>query len=1474
MSLLLRIDVVQRRLGEYVAEELKSTYGIPLKIGGIRIRHLDEIIIKDILVTSPEGDTILHSNEGTAHISPSRMSQGQIQINTLLFSKPDIRINRKTQGAPLNIQFIIDNLDKNKNNDNSNISVRVNQFLAYDGKFSYDILDIEEEHDRFDKNHITIDNLSCNISIKKLNKEQADIIVRSLSGKEKSGLELVKLRSKARITKEKTILQNMELQLPNSHITSDILSIAPDTQSPNQPTIAGDLKSSRFSIDDIKPFLKKREFEIPELAFSVSGKINKKESDTEISLNTTDNKISINANVNIESIYDKETRLSNVHINNSTITEEGYEHLLSFISKRDYAMLKKLGDCNINAEINLDQHKLWGTSHIESEAGALDADITFDKKERFFIKAAGKKFRLERITGISGLESCDIETRINGNALNWGKTIEIGGQITGLTAKNYTYAPIDFTSSIDENKVRVHITTDDPNLKSTLKLSYMPEPGNRADVTLIVDSIIPAKLNLADSDDNIFSFTLKGEYNNFGKGNSVVNAKVQNLIVKNDAGTREIRNLHIYDNNSTEQHILILNSDIVNCNVTGKFQYERLFKGIRNMLSRHILNNKEEDTQTIAGDDDYTFKLNIRQSKMVSEIFNLPVTINETSTIEGKCNDKEGVFKFKANINNVSIAESIYRLIEIEGNSDKKGISLEMKGIKPIIRNKSQFDYNNTDNDLTINMNSLMRNDTITSHILWANNNKRKKMKGSLSINAALEQMINGIPYITASISPDSIIHNDSLWFVSAGSVKGNLERIEIEDLNLYNKDQVLKVYGIASKDSSDVLSIEAQNIEIATIFDLINFKKLKMSGNASGKARITSALNNPSASGTFDIGRFYINSCPMGDAETNISWEDRSKAIIIDAKLNNAKDTSRINGFLSQEQDSVEIKINANSLNVGFLNRYLDSFISDIQGTCNGNVYLRGSWRDMDLYGALSLNCNTRVNATNTRYTLVNDSVRFSSGTITFDNSHLTDYRGYKGRMDGTVNHHNLSEWTCDLRFNCDNMLVYDTRYFDNLPFYGTIYASGNGRLVSNKEGLFLSADLSNGNNSSLVYNSGDVGDVRDNSFVTFIDSKKKGNNKDESNDRIKRNISKLLSRLNLNFKLDINDRMQIRVYTDLQSDDYIELYGNGPMHAIYDGHDGFTMKGTLDLNRGAYQLSAKNFFPKEFSIIKGSSLHFNGNPFEAKLDLKTKHPVFSARLSELSPDIKNNSNITVNCLMNISGTLQSPELSFDIELPEASEEEKEILASAISTPEQKNMQFMYLIGVGKFYTYDYNTAQNEDTQSSTAVESFISNTISGQLNNMLGHIINSDNWDISGNFSTSERGWNSMEVEGMLSGRLLNNRLLINGNFGYRENPIASNSFVGTFEVQWLLTPRGTVSLRAYSKTNDRYFSKTNLTTQGAGIILRHDFNSLRWWAKKKENKKEKKKDDDKRIRKNKKERKAATKEVDKEQPLYEFR
>ena len=58
----------------------------------------------------------------------------------------------------------------------------------------------------------------------------------------------------------------------------------------------------------------------------------------------------------------------------------------------------------------------------------------------------------------------------------------------------------------------------------------------------------------------------------------------------------------------------------------------------------------------------------------------------------------------------------------------------------------------------------------------------------------------------------------------------------------------------------------------------------------------------------------------------------------------------------------------------------------------------------------------------------------------------------------------------------------------------------------------------------------------------------------------------------------------------------------------------------------------------------------------------------------------------------------------------------------------------------------------------------------------------------------------------------------------------PPANPSFIGDFDLQYLLYPSGNLALKVYNQTNDRYFTKSSLNTQGIGIIMKKDFNNLR--------------------------------------------
>jgi hypothetical protein len=126
--------------------------------------------------------------------------------------------------------------------------------------------------------------------------------------------------------------------------------------------------------------------------------------------------------------------------------------------------------------------------------------------------------------------------------------------------------------------------------------------------------------------------------------------------------------------------------------------------------------------------------------------------------------------------------------------------------------------------------------------------------------------------------------------------------------------------------------------------------------------------------------------------------------------------------------------------------------------------------------------------------------------------------------------------------------------------------------------------------------------------------------------------------------------------------------------------------------------------------------------------------------------------------------------------------------------------------------------------------MQSFLSGTVSSQISEVLSQVIKSEDWNFGANISTGNEGWHNAEYEGIINGRMLNNRLLINGQFGYRDNATqATTSFIGDFDIRYLLNPNGTLAIKAYNQTNDRYFTRSSLNTQGIGFIMKKEFDSI---------------------------------------------
>ncbi|MDO4802934.1 MAG: translocation/assembly module TamB domain-containing protein, partial [Prevotellaceae bacterium] len=234
--------------------------------------------------------------------------------------------------------------------------------------------------------------------------------------------------------------------------------------------------------------------------------------------------------------------------------------------------------------------------------------------------------------------------------------------------------------------------------------------------------------------------------------------------------------------------------------------------------------------------------------------------------------------------------------------------------------------------------------------------------------------------------------------------------------------------------------------------------------------------------------------------------------------------------------------------------------------------------------------------------------------------------------------------------------------------------------------------------------------------------------------------------SNLYCNFTLNVDENSQIRVLMDNKSNDYITLYGNGTLKANYYNKGKFGLYGTYNVSRGDYSLTLQNILKKDFQFQDGGSIVFGGDPYDAIINLQALYTVNNVSLSDLALGTSFTDNtIRVNCLMNITGQPKQPKVNFDLDLPTVNSDEKQMIRSIINSEEDMNQQVVYLLGIGRFYTRGVNNADQNASRSQTtlAMQSLLSGTISSQLNTMLSQVLKTNNWNFGANISTGTEGW-----------------------------------------------------------------------------------------------------------------------------------
>ena len=1439
-AILLHIPAIQTIVGEKVAEVVADKLGTRVRVGRVDVGFFNRLVVDGLRIDDQRHKPMLQATRVAAKVDVLSLLQGRVRISSAQLFGLDAQLYQVTPAAQPNFQFALDSLASKDQSKPSTLDLAIQSLVVRNGNLRYDQL-WQPHKCGLQLSHLALSHISGHFILHQLTPNRVDADIKKLSFAEQSGLQLDGLSLHLAADKQHARLDRFTLKLPHSTLT--IPSIA--------MTYTMDDSRGGFVLQQGEGRLATSHIRLDDLAFLLP----------QLKPCTRTLHIEAEAKAKGQDLYIKQLRLKSdhlleAHLSGSVSLKRPKSHwivvaqplkadltqladVLRTLSRGRIALpkpLTQLGLTEWRGKIVGQTGKTTVQGKLTSEPGNVSLNATI-KGQEIAGKVETEGLELGQLLGNKDLGRlvATVEGRVRIPETLPQLRLEARVNVPIFDFKGYRYHNIALNGRMANDVFDGQLGLDDPNgrihfegkVAHLLNLLYKEKPTRVAvDATLTAANASLSKLHLTDALGNgALSFTARAQGAASSWDDLVGTLDVNDFQLRQVGNPIALSRLHAEIDNGVVQRTVRAQTDFARVEMGGRFSYQTLVGSLQNLVGRYLPSLVTPDLS--ANNDHIAFTATVEDTPLLRSILHLPLTLHAPIDLSGTIAGRQGEVHVDAPELTVS-GQKIYdahidlnatdslRLKFAARQADEAGDGVAVSGQATALGDHIHP-------MLTASLRGKLP--------VWA------QADADVALSRERGKLVSRIHLNPSTVDVDTLHFN-----VLPSDITYGHQRLDIDHFEVSNKNQLISINGQTTGSEDDSLRVSLRNIDVPYILDLVHFKSVRFDGTASGTAYVKQFFTQPTVRAELRVDGFQFEKGDMGTLHANVTVKDGR--VNIDAVADDGPDAhTDIKGFVSIKDNYIDLPIEAHNSRLDFVQSFTSSFLDSVKLRGHGWVRVIGPLSDVNLTGDMRASGEAHVTSLNTTYSMRNARVLLQPNEIMFMNDTLRDAEGHYGLLSGGLHHQALRHLTYDIFVDAHNLLAYNNPQPDlKSAFWGLVYASGRCAIHGRPGETTMDIEAAPGPRSFIEYNAAQEGTVGNNSFIEWVTPRAdsslradqaRGQWDAEVIDSIA-NRADIPSDLRINFLVNTTPDFTLRVLMDAASGDNIALRGNGVIQANWFNKGAFQMFGNYDVEDGSYDLTIQNIIKRSFRFQTGSSIAFGGDPLEAALNLKARYLLNSVPLSDLQlgQSFKRN-NIRVNCLMDISGTPDAPSVTFGLDLPTLSADAQQMVRSVINSQEDMNQQVLYLLAVGRFYTQGTNNAMQEQqaqSQTSLAMQSLLSGTLSQQINSVLSNVVKSDNWSFGANISTGNEGFSNAEYEGLLNGRLFNNRLLINGEFGYRDNATTDNaSFIGDFDIRYLFTPNGNLAIRFYNQNNDRYFTRNSLNTQGVGLIIKKDFTRL---------------------------------------------
>lgn len=1419
--LILQSPMVQTYLTQKLAERLSKQYGTTISVKGVSVAFFNKLVLEGVLVEDQKQDSLLYVQELVASIDSFSVKKRYVGFNELKLDQTSLYISADSAGTA-NYQFLLDQFRSDTlKTDTLGFDFIVNRFGFNDAKVQYTYRDSVGDHT------VHLDDISLGVSDFAFQDEQLSFLITSFRMNNRKDFTLDDFSAKVVMMPDSVRLNNLRLHTSDSEITD--LNILIDKSRIGKEH---DLKKLRFNLDLQKSVISMKDIGL--LAPSLKGMEERVEVSGQITGTLTDLK-----GKNIEMSLGQNTRLTfDAYLSGLPDLENMYMHI---DLKQSFADLNDLGKVKLPDSFPLEQIKIpslllkagvieyngnftgflsdfvaYGT--FRSKWGVLTTDLSFVPSEGEKLKINGRlktvNFKLGQLAQSELLDRVtfngDVKGTLNQKTHNF--MAAVSGKIDSIDVSSYRYKNIQLNGDVLNKRFDGSLVADDPNLKFRFDGEFdLNVPVPVFNFNMLVEKADLKALKLVDNfKESEISFALDANFTGSNIDNLAGGIHFREGTYRNENGLLSFNNFDLktfYENES----VLQLRSDFLDADIRGQYQLHNLHNSVQQIITHYLPSSglvyNEQRTQ-----NNFDFRLALKDLNRFTQVL-IPELKMNPAQIEGNINSAKNKITMKASFPEIQYQGAVFHDFTVNVDGDSK---LNVRNKIDEIALGGQFKVYN------FSFISEASGDVLDSKLAW-NNYGAVSYSGSINTSTKFFKQKNS-PHIEVSVKPTRLFLADSLWQINSALVTIDSTLIKVNKLRLSNKGQSITVDGSIDKDQSNKLNFIFNQIDLSSLNRLIA-GNLDLMGELDGTLSVFDIYQSALFLSDLKINGLSLLGQSIGDATVQSHWDRETQEINAELLVKSEERTSlRASGIYNPGKDSLSLNTNFDRFSILILQPLMGSSFANFHGDASGKVRIHGPIGNIRHDGALyASNAGLMLSALRVNYNL-SDSVRFSGDKIIFPDIRIQDDYGNSGVFSGSIKHRSFSKMVYDMTIKSDKIMAINTTPQINEQFYGKLFGSGVLRITGKGATVLIDgvARTERGTemNISLEYE----GDAQEYDFLSFVSH--------DFQPRIKtRKLPVIESNLQMRFNVEVTPEARAQLIYNSKIGDVIRSQGSGNMQVSIDNDNNLSLFGEYTVETGDYLFTLQNVINKKFEIQQGGTIEWNGDPYDAVLDLNAIYRA-KASLSELFANAYENKDFSqrlpVLCKIALTKSLNNPDIKFDIELPSAEDRIKDEVRQYISSDEDMNKQILSLLVLGKFYTPEYlrgtYAASNNNLVGTTASE-----LLSNQFSNWLSQI--SNDFDIGVNYRPGNEISND-EIELALSTQMFNDRVSINGNIGNNSSQRTNannNGLVGDADVNVKITNNGKLQLKAYNHANNNLIYETSPYTQGVGVSYREDFNDF---------------------------------------------